>query len=167
MTYPLSPGEPGGRHHAAATSPSWQHTGAGYGDAIPQQRGGEHHPPPGQFTGHGAEATDWWRQPPADPRYAAGQGQPGPGRPAAPPPPDQRAPYRQPDDVPGPGPAYEAPRPQGHAWEHTELDDLGWADRRYRVASTLKHVIAKHTHEAFNRFGRRDALAPHGVVLFY
>jgi hypothetical protein len=35
------------------------------------------------------------------------------------------------------------------------------------VASTVKQVNAKHTHEAFDRFGKKGALAPHGVILFY
>lgn len=183
MTFPVSPAAPGGRHHAAAGSQAW-YANAGYGDPIPTQRGDEHGPRPGSLADRGPAGTDWWTQPgpsddrgPAgtggwtqatpDPRYAPGYGRPGAGGSPAPSPQDQSPPHRWEADFTDRGPAFEAPRPQGHAWERTDLADPGWADRRYRAASTLKHVIAKHTHEAFDRFERRDALAPHGVVLFY
>ena len=171
MTYPQSPAAPGGRHHASAGSPTW-HTNTGYGNPIPTQRGGEHPPPPGPFADRGPAGTDWWQQDPC-PRYAPGYGHPGINWPPAPSPQEQPAPapapapHRWQEHLNDPGPAYDAPRPQGHAWERTELENPGWADRRYRIASTLKQIIAKHTHEAFDRFERRDALAPHGVVVFY
>ncbi|MCW3817602.1 hypothetical protein ONA91_24410 [Micromonospora sp. DR5-3] len=40
-------------------------------------------------------------------------------------------------------------------------------DLRLQVASRLRGVNAKHCHEAFDRIGKRNALGPHGVVLFY
>ncbi|SCL56356.1 hypothetical protein GA0070606_2595 [Micromonospora citrea] len=40
-------------------------------------------------------------------------------------------------------------------------------DLRLQIASRLRAVNAKHCHEAFDRFGKRNALGPHGVVLFY
>ncbi|MBM0276843.1 hypothetical protein JM949_16195 [Micromonospora sp. STR1s_6] len=42
-----------------------------------------------------------------------------------------------------------------------------WVDLRLQVASRLRGVNARHCHEAFDRIGKRNALGPHGVVLFY
>ncbi|MGS2619358.1 hypothetical protein ACVCAH_33275 [Micromonospora sp. LZ34] len=46
-------------------------------------------------------------------------------------------------------------------------DERTWIDLRLQVASRLRRVNSKHCHEAFDRLGKRNALGPHGVVLFY
>lgn len=46
-------------------------------------------------------------------------------------------------------------------------EESRWADLRNRVASRLRTINSKHCLEAFDRFDRRNALGPHGIVLFY
>lgn len=58
------------------------------------------------------------------------------------------------------------PAPPGLPDEPT-LEERTWVDLRHRVASRLRSINATHCHEAFDRFDRRNALGPHGIVLFY
>ncbi|WP_238433268.1 hypothetical protein [Micromonospora tarensis] len=105
------------------------------------------------------DATRRWTRPStyeSDPQPAASQ------RWAEPPPPrsQEPPPHLPPPDVPQAPPA------------PTEPDEYGpqervWVDLRLQVASRLRGVNARHCHEAFDRIGKRNALGPHGVVLFY
>lgn len=61
-----------------------------------------------------------------------------------------------------PGPS-TAPAPQ----DEQEQQERQWALIRRDVASRLKTINSTHCHEAFDRLGRRNALGPHGVLLFW
>jgi hypothetical protein len=66
--------------------------------------------------------------------------------------------------------ARPAPPGPSQAWGVTDepsQEEQSWASLRREVASRLRSINAKHMHEAFDRIGRRNALGPHGVVLFY
>jgi hypothetical protein len=181
MSHPNSPPPPG-RHHFGPPPPYQQSTGqrpghpeAGYPDAGYPEAGypqagypGAGRPDPG-YPDAGADrgwterpGTDHGQRPPAqrqerswwdgvDPRQEQERGW------------DTGAPWtQQAPSTPPPAP----PQP-AYTNEPPTQDELLWADVRLQVASALKSINSKHCHEAFDRLGKRNALGPHGIVLFY
>jgi len=143
MSYPVSP-PPAGRHQMSADPwPNTTHAWPGSGQDPPA-------------------APQGWRGGIPDNREPGGWGGPPDYRsPAyAPPAPPTQA-YPPPRQAYAPGPTAEE-----------EADDLAaahqqWADVRRQVALEVKAVNAKHCHEAFDLIGKRGAVAPNGVILFY
>lgn len=146
MTYSPSPG----RHHMSSQD-GWPPTR----HPLDERRPGGY--PPGS-----SQAPDpgWWDHPAPAPHPAY-----------APPPataPYGQHPRTQPASAYGPAPGSQ---PDGYQeWagsaKPTEAQ-VFWAGLRRQVASKLQFINSKHCHTAFERFGRRDALSPHGVVFFY
>ncbi|TWJ20654.1 hypothetical protein JD76_00753 [Micromonospora endolithica] len=132
---------PPGRHHAGPDDRGWS--------PAEQPPTG----PSGAYPVSGGPGSDW-------------RGQPGPGPgPSAPPPPQWGTEGRG-QWSPAGQPVAAAPPPAGRPGETTAIE-RAWVDLRLQVASRLRGVNAKHCQEAFDRLGRRNALGPHGVVLFY
>jgi hypothetical protein len=148
MTYP-TPHTPPGRHHF----------------------GPPHQQPPDDQRGGYASADRGWGEPPGFP-----QGQPPPAQQQEPSWWDRVDPaHSQNRGWTAPSPAWPQeqagpvpPTPQP-AWsnEPPTQDEIVWADVRRQVATSLKTINSKHCHEAFDRLGKRNALGPHGIVLFY
>lgn len=145
MSYSVPP--PQGRHHMAA-GPRSQMPGdqrdAGPGPSAT-------YPPGRDGIPDGLRPGGW-----AD--------RPGYREPQYPPP----ATYEQPMDRYMPPPAAEPPprRPPVSEQELTRMEEQ-WADVRRLVALEVKSVNAKHCHHAFDLLGKRGAVAPNGVILFY
>ncbi len=82
---------------------------------------------------------------------------------------------RPPDATITPAPTtYPVPPPApASAYEHRPGDDTvplevrRWADLRKQVAYRSKRINTGHMVEADQRFGGREALGPHGVMLFF
>jgi hypothetical protein len=165
MTYPTSPAPPG-RHHFG---PYHQQSEAPYHQQSEAPYHQQSEAPRGSYPGTGAD-RGW-----AEPGFSQGQ-----------PPPAQR---QEPSWWDGADPAHgqnrgweappsawpqdqtntASPAPQPAAWynEPPTQDEIVWADVRRQVATSLKTINSKHCHEAFDRLGKRNALGPHGIVLFY
>ncbi|MFJ6949969.1 hypothetical protein [Micromonospora aurantiaca (nom. illeg.)] len=147
-------------------------------------------PPPGRhYSVEHAEAG--WRPehpqtaPPAVPMEHPAY---GPGPAAHPPGPTAPAPgagygtarmpadySRTPETMPPPPPSAQLVHPTVSAspYEHVPVDDRvppevrRWADLRKQVAYRCKRINTGHMIEADQRFGGREALGPHGVMLFF
>lgn len=101
---------------------------------------------------------------------------PGPGYGTARMPADYpRTPETTPPSPSPPSPSAQPVHPTGSAWtyEHGPVDDRvppevrRRADLRKQVAYRCKRINTGHMVEADQRFGGREALGPHGVVLFF
>lgn len=125
-------------------------------------------PPPGQSprwpdqpefdSGPLPDASRSWDGPPGferEPQQPPPQRWTGPASSRSPEPPHIAPPVDP--STPSAGGEPDEPGPQ----------DRVWVDLRLQVASRLRGINAKHCHEAFDRIGKRNALGPHGVVLFY
>lgn len=140
MSYHTSP--PPGRHHLS------------YGDNPWPNERPEPAPYPG---GHPGDGRDPWNRPTPPPQHQ---------------PPQHQPPQHQQQWTP-PATAFDAPSTTPRAqnpWadpDEPTPDDIFWADVRRQVAYVLRAINAKHCHDAFDRFGRKDALSPQGAVLFY
>lgn len=83
--------------------------------------------------------------------------------------------YRHPQEFPvqhTPPRRPAQPQPPQAQLDEEEVEEqkraaLWWADVRKQVAWRSKRLNSGHTAEAHNRFGRREALGPHAVMLFF
>jgi hypothetical protein len=126
-----------GRHHLSYGDGGW-----------PNER-----PEPAPYPGPDPAPADRWNRP-TPPSHE-------------PPPPPQWTPPATAFDPPAPRPAPAANRNPWADPDEPSPDDIFWADVRRQVAYVLRAINAKHCHDAFDRFSRKDALSPQGAVLFY
>jgi hypothetical protein len=145
MTFPAFPSS--GRHQAPGQPPpSWTTSEP----SIGVSRHGSHDGGNPAWTAQQDRDHGWW-----DPAAQRGYGQPPPAAP------------RQQEQWTPPPPAFDTqPAGWGLPEEPTDEEKL-WADARRQVAARIRSINAKHCQEAFDRLGGRQALSPHGVVLFY
>lgn len=70
---------------------------------------------------------------------------------------------------PAPPPAHPHGQPHAYWQDHdgVSVEDRRWADLRNQVAYRSKRLNTGHMIEADQRFGHRDALGPHGLMLFF
>ena len=104
-----------------------------------------------------APAARWHEEPP--------ESRPGAWAPAT------QQPWAQPTQPQAP------PSEQHGGWTPPQRDPLPeaaapsqaavWVTLRNQAATTVRAVNATHCHEAFQRYGTREALSPHGVVFLY
>ena len=146
MTYPVSPAPQPGRHSQNPVRgwPTAEH--APFPRRRDQQQGGD---------------SGWWDQPrPPEDVRRGGFDAPYPGNP-----PSAARPVASGYGPPAAGPEYPQPEPADPG--EPEQEKAAWVDVRNMVAARLKTINSTHTHEAFDRVGKRNALSPHGVVLLY
>jgi hypothetical protein len=153
MTYPAPPP---GRHHiepdAWPQNPSIS-PGMGQGPAASYPAGRDGVPTSRRPSGWDNQADHLPPYPPqtpyAQPPYAQ--------------PPDPYLPQQPPE------PAAAAAAREGAEKSDAEKERWAeqWADVRRLVALEVKAVNAKHCHHAFDLLGKRGAVSPNGVILFY
>lgn len=148
MTYPISPAPQPGRHSQSPVRgwPTAEH--APFLRRHDQQQGGD---------------SGWWERlqpPPPEDVRRGGFDAPYPGNPLP-----AARPAASGYGPPAAGPEYPQPGPADPN-EH-EPENPAWVDVRNLVAARLRTINSTHTHEAFDRVGKRNALSPHGVVLLY
>ncbi|MFE7869467.1 hypothetical protein ACFUYE_03870 [Micromonospora humida] len=111
--------------------------------------------------------------PPPGPRRPADHQPPPAPRLIQPPPPDYRMPDERPyrRDVPvhaAPPEHTPSPSPQpGEPDGGVSVEARWWADLRQQIVYRAKRLNTGHMIEADQRYRQRDALGPHGVMLFF
>lgn len=124
-------------------------------------RSAEHRPPPGYGPAPGYG-------PPSDYGPPPGYGpppEPGYGPPAG----AYRRLPEPPPEPPAPEPVASAPSAAAGEpeVEAPRRDDRWWADLRQQVVYRCTRFNSGHIHAADERYGTREALGPHGVMLFF